>query len=171
MKAPAGWLVGWQSVVLPEGHASRYPSPHFGTTSLPCRCSFFCGIAGCGGSRSGHSSCGTSRSWTFGWFPRMPTARGGWLSGNAHTSFGILAFAVGSVLSAQAAFQIIYEGAQPQRIPDTSDCRARWRLQVLFLGPLLVFSPTMGRVRRAALDVLRFAGGPLRPRLSGEMDR
>ena len=68
----------------------------------------------------------------------------------AHASFGILAFAVGSVLSALAAFQIVYEGASINAF-QTPVIIALLVIELLFLGPLLVFSPTMGRVRRAAL--------------------
>lgn len=69
----------------------------------------------------------------------------------AHTSFGILAFAVGSVLSAQAAFQIIHEGASLQ-VFQTPAIVALLVIELLFLGPLLIFNPTMSRARRAALQ-------------------
>ena len=57
----------------------------------------------------------------------------------AHTSFGILAFGVGSVLSAQAAFQIVYEGARID-VFQTPVIVVLVVMQVLFLGPLLIFS-------------------------------
>lgn len=78
---------------------------------------------------------------------------GGGLSflGVAHTAFGILAFAIGSVLSAQAAFQVLHEGASLQ-VFQTPAIIALLVVEVLFLGPLLVFTPLMLRVRRAALE-------------------
>jgi hypothetical protein len=68
----------------------------------------------------------------------------------AHISFAALAFAFGSVASAEAAFGVVYEGAQV-----TSFQMPLIVLivvtQLLFLGPLLVFCPTLARSRRAAL--------------------
>ena len=57
----------------------------------------------------------------------------------AHTSFNILAFAVGSVLSAQAAFKIVYEGASIE-VFQTPVIIVLVVMQILFLGPLLLFS-------------------------------
>ena len=74
----------------------------------------------------------------------------GFLEG-AHASFRVLAFAMGSVLSAQAAFQIIYEGASIE-VFQTPAIIALVVIEVLFLGPLLLLSPTMVRARRAALE-------------------
>ena len=68
----------------------------------------------------------------------------------AHQSFGSLAFGISSVLSAGAAFRIVYEGAKL----DTFYAPLGVLLVVmllLFLGPLLVFSSLMARTRRAAL--------------------
>ena len=73
----------------------------------------------------------------------------GFLEG-AHASFRVLAFAMGSILSAQAAFQIIHEGASIE-VFKTPVIIALVVIEVLFLGPLLVLSPVMVRTRRAAL--------------------
>ena len=152
MKAPAGWLVGWQSVDTSGGaRLPVTPLPRSGTTSLPCRCFCSCGIAGCGGSCSGHSSCETSRSWTCGWFRRMPTPRGGWAFSKLPTR-------------PSESSRLPWAASSARRLPFKSSTRApasrhsrhqsssrSLAIQLLFLGPLLVFSPTMARVRRAAL--------------------
>ena len=68
----------------------------------------------------------------------------------AHQSFGNIAFGMSVVLSASAAFRIVYEGAKL----DTFYAPLGGLLvltQLLFLGPLLVVSPLMARTRRAAL--------------------
>jgi hypothetical protein len=71
--------------------------------------------------------------------------------GVAHGSFASIAFALGSVASAQAAFAVVYEGA-----PVTSFKMTLIVLivvtQLLSLGPLLMFCPTLARSRRAALS-------------------
>jgi len=68
----------------------------------------------------------------------------------AHSSFGCIAFGAGTVLSAQAAFRIIYEGA-PLNTFQTPVLIVLVVMLILFLGPLLVFSPMLARARRAAL--------------------
>jgi hypothetical protein len=71
--------------------------------------------------------------------------------GTAHTSFGILAFGVSSVLSASIAFLIVFEDAQIQSF-QVHFVTLVIATQVLFLGPLLLFSPQMIQAR---LDGLR----------------
>lgn len=68
----------------------------------------------------------------------------------AHASFAGLAFAIGTVISAGAAFRIVYEGASITSfgIPLVVLVAIT---QLLFLGPLLVFCPALARSRRAAL--------------------
>ena len=68
----------------------------------------------------------------------------------AHASFGSLAFAVARVLSAVAAFRIVFEGARLDsfQVPFIGLLVV---MEILFLGPLLVFCPAMARARRAAL--------------------
>ena len=68
----------------------------------------------------------------------------------AHMFFGILAFGMGSVLSAAAAFRIVYEGAQLNAF-QTPLIVILVVTQILFLGPLFVFGPVMARTRREAL--------------------
>ena len=70
--------------------------------------------------------------------------------GVAHLSFGTLAFGVSSVLSAAAAFRIVFDGAglQTFQIPVVVLLVV---LLVLFLGPLMVFSSQMSRHWRAAM--------------------
>ncbi|MBX3206179.1 MAG: hypothetical protein KF764_14000 [Labilithrix sp.] len=68
----------------------------------------------------------------------------------AHESFAGIAFAMGAVISAGAAFRVVYEGAAlasfgfPLVVLVTIT-------QLLFLGPLLVFCPALARSRRTAL--------------------
>ncbi|HET7291299.1 MAG TPA: hypothetical protein VFM88_02645 [Vicinamibacteria bacterium] len=70
--------------------------------------------------------------------------------GTAHTTLSIFAFGVGSVLSADAAFRIVYEGAGLQSFRVTF--AAHLILWELFcLGPLLLFAPALARARRAGL--------------------
>jgi hypothetical protein len=68
----------------------------------------------------------------------------------AHQSFGILAFGVSSVISAGVAFQIVYEGASLEKFqaPLISLVVA---LLIIFLGPLLVFTPAMAKAKRTGL--------------------
>ena len=68
----------------------------------------------------------------------------------AHVSFGTLAFAATSVLSAQAAFRIVYEGAGLKTFQGPVII-VFLVILVLFLGPLLLFSPMMNRTWRAAM--------------------
>ncbi|EEF60286.1 conserved hypothetical protein [Pedosphaera parvula Ellin514] len=70
--------------------------------------------------------------------------------GVAHQSFGILVFGVSSVICAGIAFQIVYEGASLEKfqVPLVGLLVV---MEILFLGPLLMFSPVMVRARRAAL--------------------
>lgn len=80
--------------------------------------------------------------------------------GTAHTSFGILAFAMSSVLSAAAAFLIVFDGAGTDSFKVHFVTLLAF-MEVLILGPLLVFCPALGRVRRLwlrqySLLVLRY---------------
>jgi hypothetical protein len=71
--------------------------------------------------------------------------------GTAHTAFGILAFAISSVLSASVASLIVFEGASMQAFK-FHFVTLVVSIEVLFLGPLLMFSPLMIRAR---IDALR----------------
>ena len=67
-----------------------------------------------------------------------------------HQAFCVFAFVVGSTLSAGAAFRIVYEGASIDifQLPVLVVVIV---MQVVFLGPLLFFTPTMVRARKAGL--------------------
>ncbi|MCE5231242.1 hypothetical protein LLG95_16825 [bacterium] len=73
----------------------------------------------------------------------------GFLS-TAHVSLGIFAFALSSIYSAEAAFRIVFEGAKIDtfKIPLVILLAVT---QVLFLGPLLIFSSKMALSRRRGL--------------------
>ena len=68
----------------------------------------------------------------------------------AHVGFGVLAFGIGCVLSAEAAFRIVFEGAKLDFFQANTLILVAV-LEVVFLGPLLMFMPAMARVRRDAL--------------------
>ena len=70
--------------------------------------------------------------------------------GTTHVTFGILAFGASCVLSAAAAFDIVFESASIDffRIHFITLVVVT---QVLFLSPLLVFSPALIRARLAGL--------------------
>lgn len=70
--------------------------------------------------------------------------------GNAQVVFGILSAAVGSVLSADAAFRIVFEGAslEAYMLPFVAYLILS---EVVFLGPLLIFMPLLARTRREGL--------------------
>ncbi|OPY90218.1 MAG: hypothetical protein A4E73_02604 [Syntrophaceae bacterium PtaU1.Bin231] len=70
--------------------------------------------------------------------------------GAAHVSFGALAFGLGSVLSASAAFLVVFEGADMEsfKIPFGAYLVL---VNLIFLGPLLVFVPLLARTRRRGL--------------------
>ena len=149
--ASGAGMVGWQSVILPEGHAFNYSLAALWNhlVALPVLLFLW------------YRWLWRILVWTL--FLRdvarldlrlVPTHADG--AGGlgfleiAHMSFGILAFAVGSILSAQAAFQIVYEGARID-VFQTPVIVSLVMMQVLFLGPLLVFTPAMARTRRDAL--------------------
>lgn len=67
----------------------------------------------------------------------------------AHMSFSSIAFAATSVLSAEVAFRVIYEGA-PINSFQLPVAIVFGVVLVLFLGPLLFFCPVMARSWRAA---------------------
>jgi hypothetical protein len=64
--------------------------------------------------------------------------------------FGLLAFGLGSVLSANTAFLLVYKGAQIDafKIPFIGYLVL---INLIFLGPLLVFLPLLARTRREGL--------------------
>jgi hypothetical protein len=68
----------------------------------------------------------------------------------AHMSFGIIGFGFCSVLAAGAAFRLLYEGATLETFR-TPGIVALLLMQVIFVGPLLVFFPLQVRARRAGL--------------------
>lgn len=70
--------------------------------------------------------------------------------GNAHLSLGMLALGLGAILSADAAFHIIFEGA------DIDAFKIPFLVlliicQMLFLGPLFLFAPALIESRRRGL--------------------
>lgn len=80
--------------------------------------------------------------------------------GTAHTAFGILAFALSSVLSAAAAFLIVFEKV-PIEAFQVHFVTVLVGVELVFLGPLAMFCPAMIRARQAwirqySLLVLRY---------------
>jgi hypothetical protein len=80
--------------------------------------------------------------------------------GTAHTTFGVLAFAMSSVLSAAAAFLIVFEGDQIEAF-QVHFITALVVFELLFLGPLVMFCPALvrarqGWIREYSLLVLRY---------------
>ena len=80
--------------------------------------------------------------------------------GTAHTAFGILSFAMSSVLSAAAAFLIVFDGAGIDAFK-IHFITLLIVTEVLFLGPLVMFCPALIRARQAwlrqySLLVLRY---------------
>ena len=80
--------------------------------------------------------------------------------GTTHTTFGVLAFAMSSVLSAAAAFLIVFEGGQIEAF-QVHFITALVVFELLFLGPLVMFCPALVRARQAwireySLLVLRY---------------
>lgn len=70
--------------------------------------------------------------------------------GMAHISLGVFAIAASSVLSADAAFRIVFDGAPIEtfKVPAIALMAATG---LICLGPLLMFLPIMARKRREAL--------------------
>lgn len=70
--------------------------------------------------------------------------------GIAHVSWGIFAIAVSSILSADAAFRIVFEAAQLEtfKLPFIALLLGT---EVICLGPLLAFAPILTRSRRDGL--------------------
>lgn len=70
--------------------------------------------------------------------------------GTTHTAFGILAFGLSSVLSAAAAFVIVFDGVgiDAFKIHFIAILVAS---EVFFLGPLVIFCPALIRARQAGL--------------------
>jgi hypothetical protein len=70
--------------------------------------------------------------------------------GIAQMSFGSLAFGLGSILAANTAFLIVFEGADIEtfNIPFVAYLVI---VNLIFLGPLLVFLPLLARTRRQGL--------------------
>ena len=144
-------MVGWQAVMLPEGHAFRYSLAALWNHLVAVPVLLFLW----------YRWVWRIVFWTL--FLRDvarldlrldPThadrAGGLGILAIAHSYFDILAFAAGSVASAQAAFQIVYEGANREafQLPVIIILAA---VLILFLGPLLVFCPRMYRTQKAAL--------------------
>ncbi len=80
--------------------------------------------------------------------------------GTTHTTFGVLAFAMSSVLSAAAAFLIVFEGGQIEAF-QVHFITALAVFELLFLGPLVMFCPALVRarqvwIRQYSLLVLRY---------------
>jgi hypothetical protein len=70
--------------------------------------------------------------------------------GTAHTTLAIFAFALSSVLSAEAAFLIVFQQADIERFK-VPYAALLVIVELIFLGPLLVFLPILTRTRLAAL--------------------
>ena len=70
--------------------------------------------------------------------------------GTAHTSFGIFAIAMNSVLSAEAAFLIVFKKAEIATF-QVPYAVVLLIVELMFLGPLLIFTPTLMRTRLAWL--------------------
>jgi len=70
--------------------------------------------------------------------------------GTAHNSFGILAFALSSVLSAEVASLIVFHNAQIESFK-LEFIVVLVLVEVIFFGPLLVFLPVLARTRLAWL--------------------
>jgi len=68
--------------------------------------------------------------------------------GGAHTSFALFAFIISALLSADAAFRIVFENAPIQQFQNTF-IALLVIAEFVVLGPLLVFSPMLARIRRA----------------------
>jgi hypothetical protein len=68
----------------------------------------------------------------------------------AQLGFGVLAFGLSSILGASAGFYIVYEGAQIEtfKLPFIGYLVL---VNLLYLGPLLVFLPPLARARRKGL--------------------
>lgn len=68
--------------------------------------------------------------------------------GTAHTSLGIFAIALSSVGSAEVAFLLVFEGADVDafKVPFVVLLAV---VQLMFLGPLLIFLPVLARTRLA----------------------
>jgi hypothetical protein len=67
--------------------------------------------------------------------------------GTAHTSLGIFSLAIGAVLSAEAAFRILFESANLDSFKVTFIAHLV-TTEVLILGPLMLFVPMLAQSRR-----------------------
>lgn len=67
------------------------------------------------------------------------------------SAFGLIAFGMSSILSAEVAFRLVYEGAKltPYEGPLVVVVVV---VELLFLGPLLVFTPVMVNARRRGMQ-------------------
>lgn len=70
--------------------------------------------------------------------------------GNAHLPFGFLGAAMGNILGAEVAFRIVFEGATIESFK-TPFAAYLVLVELLFLGPLLIFLPLLARTRREGL--------------------
>lgn len=152
-----GVTVGWHSVILPEGHALRYSLAALWNYIVAVPVFLFLG----------YRWLWRILIWTLflSDVSRMhlqlvPTHadRAGGLGflEFTHAAFGNFAFLLGSVLSAEAAFRIVFEGGGIETI-EIPLAVLIVVTEILCLGPLLVFAPALTRARRAGL----FAYGSL----------
>ncbi len=70
--------------------------------------------------------------------------------GIAHLSFGVLSMALGSILSADAAFKLVFEGASVQSF-EVIFVTYLILSELIFLGPLLIFGSLLTRTRLEGL--------------------
>jgi hypothetical protein len=70
---------------------------------------------------------------------------------NVQRSFGIVAFGITSILSAEVAFRMLYEGAQLASY-EAALVVMLLAIELIFLGPLLVFMPRMIKARYSGME-------------------
>ncbi|MGH8033855.1 MAG: hypothetical protein ACREO9_01425 [Lysobacterales bacterium] len=141
----------WQSVMLPEGHAFRYNLAGLWShlVALPVLLFLW------------YRWLWRILFWTLFLFevsrlnlrlvPTHADAAGGLgFLETAHMAFGVFTFSIAIMLSAEAAFRIVYEGAHLEFFQAPALIVLALTLVVSF-GPLLVFMPVMARTRREAL--------------------
>ncbi len=151
LNAYGGRTAGWQSLMLPEGHAIRISLAALWNYVISVPIVLFLL----------YRWHWRLLIWTL--FLRdvsrlklelVPThadqAGGIGFLATAHDSLGILTIVVSSVLGAEAAFRIVYEGAKLEsfQVPFVVLLVA---MQILVFGPLLIFCPMLSRARRTGL--------------------
>ena len=79
-----------------------------------------------------------------------PRSRQASVFGTTQVTFGLLAFALGSILSGSTAFLLVFHGVNIEafKIPFGAYLML---VNLIFLGPLLVFVPLLARTRRQGL--------------------